>query len=341
MDLSSLNVLTNGEELKFWKRYQEYYMNERTNDLPCVGYKKLKQMLEKCKRDHPQSHQSHHCSVCDETFFPSLRSEMSAIVGYFKERAQKLLQLHLSSGFRKYFIWFKSNIQGHHLAMIEEGKELVTYAMINAIAMRKILKKYDKIHYSKQGQAFKSQAQSMHIDIFQSPWLRELMAFHINLTESNTETKDLPRLVEDCSVTFQGGRPSLTFLLYDSVKLEIDLTCSICLDSVFSVVSLTCGHIFCNVCACAAASVAIVDELKAANPKAKCPLCREEGVFRGAVHLHELNNLLSRRCPDYWKERLQAEKEERDRQAKVLESKLKERLAREHWETTCRAFRNI
>ncbi|MCL7047152.1 hypothetical protein MKW94_009314 [Papaver nudicaule] len=266
---------------------------------------------------------------------------MSAIVGYFNERAQNLLHLHLPSGFRKYYMWFKSNILGRRCAMIEEGKELVSYVMINAIAVRKILKKYDKIHYSKQGQAFKSRAQSMHIEILQSPWLRELMAFYINLKEINNEAGNLPSLVDDCSVTFKGGKPSLTFALFDSIKLEIDLTCSICLDPVFSVVSLTCGHIFCHRCACSASSVAIVDELKAASPKAKCPLCREEGVFRGAVHLHELNKLLSRSCPDYWKERLQAEIEERDRQAQVLKSKLEKRLARDHWETTCRVFRDI
>ncbi|RZR93560.1 hypothetical protein BHM03_00022110 [Ensete ventricosum] len=46
---------------------------------------------------------------------------------------------------------------------------------------------------------------------------------------------------------------------------------------------------------CSAASVTIVDGLKAADPKAKCPLCRQERVFDGALHLDELNILLSRR----------------------------------------------
>lgn len=48
-------------------------------------------------------------------------------------------------------------------------------------------------------------------------------------------------------------------------------------DTVFDPVSLTCGHIFCYICACSAASVSIVDGLKAAEPKEKCPLCREVG----------------------------------------------------------------
>jgi E3 ubiquitin-protein ligase BAH len=86
--------------------------------------------------------------VCDGTFFPSLLKEMSAVVGFFNERAQKLLELHLASGFRKYFIWIKGKLQKNHVTLIQEGKDLVTYALINAVAVRKILKKYDKVYLS-------------------------------------------------------------------------------------------------------------------------------------------------------------------------------------------------
>lgn len=91
--------------------------------------------------------------VCDGSFFPSLLKEMSDVVGCFNERAQKLLELHLASGFRKYVIWFKGKLHGNqnHVALIQEGKELVTYALINAIAIRKILKKYDKVRFDDPG----------------------------------------------------------------------------------------------------------------------------------------------------------------------------------------------
>lgn len=43
----------------------------------------------------------------------------------------------------------------------------------------------------------------------------------------------------------------------------------------FDPVALNCGHIFCYMCACNAASVTIVDGLQAASLKEKCALCRE------------------------------------------------------------------
>ncbi|XP_057535965.1 probable E3 ubiquitin-protein ligase BAH1-like 1 [Amaranthus tricolor] len=323
--------------MKFCKTYQEY-MRNLESEFPEVGLKKLKKILKNCRHDL-QSHNSsftddltpskcpHQCSVCDGTFFPSLLKEMSDVVGCFNDRAQKLLHVHLATGFKKYYVWCKG--KQNHVSLIQEGQDLVTYAMINAIAVRKILKKYDKIHYSKQGQAFKSQAQSMHIELLQSPWLCELMAFHINLRDKNSKTRKSAYLFEGCSLKFSDGKPSFTCELFDSVKVDLDLTCSICLDTVFDPVALTCGHIFCYMCACNAASVTIVEGLRAASSREKCPLCREAGVYDGSVHLDELNILLSRRYHEYWKERLLLERAERLKQAK------------EHWESQCRAIMGV
>lgn len=333
--------------MKFCKKYEEYMQGQNQKELPLpgVGFKKLKKILKKCRRDL-HSHDDHQmlnlhdphqisancphlCPVCDGTFFPSLLNEMSAVVGSFNERAQKLLELHLASGFRKCFMWFTDKLHGNHVALIQECKDLVMYAIFNAVAMRKILKKYDKIHYSKQGQAFKSQAQSMHLEILQSPWLCELMAFHINMRETKPQQRKASALFDGCSLVINEGKPSLHCELFDSIKLDIDLTCSVCLDIVFDPVALTCGHIYCYMCACKSASVTIVDGLKAADRKEKCPLCRNAGLYEGAVHLDELNILLSRSCPEYWEERLQAERVERIQQAK------------EHWESQCRAFMGV
>src|ERR1044072_107075 len=88
-----------------------------------------------------------------------------------------------------------------------------------------------QIHYSRQGQLFKSQLQSMHKEILQSPWLCELMAFHINSRETKEELRKAPALFDKCSLTFKDGKPSLTCELLGSIKVDIDLTCTICLVS--------------------------------------------------------------------------------------------------------------
>ncbi|XP_072147792.1 probable E3 ubiquitin-protein ligase BAH1-like 1 isoform X2 [Setaria viridis] len=237
--------------MKFAKKYATY-MKGMEAELPAVGLKRLKKMLKKCRSHDGAAAGSPaaadrcpgHCSVCDGSFFPSLLNEMSAVVGCFNAKAKKLLELHLASGFKKYAMWFTSKGDESHGKLIQQGKDLVTYAIINAVAMRKILKKYDK-------------------------------------------------------------------------------------DTVFDPVSLSCGHIFCYLCCCSAASVTIVDGLKSANHKSKCPLCRQQGVFPDAVHLDELNMLLSHSCPEYWEKRTQSERVERVR------------LAKEHWESQCRAFLGI
>jgi len=39
----------------------------------------------------------------------------------------------------------KGKSKKNHTTLIHEGRDLVTYALINAVAIRKILKKYDKV----------------------------------------------------------------------------------------------------------------------------------------------------------------------------------------------------
>ncbi|XP_054775992.1 probable E3 ubiquitin-protein ligase BAH1-like 1 isoform X1 [Prosopis cineraria] len=331
----------------YCKKYNEYMQSQQEKKLPEVDINKLKTILKTCRRDCPcrkgitgggeEEEEAlavpkctDRCPVCDgSSFFPSLLNGMSEVVAYFNDRARKLIELHRASSFKKYFLSFKTKLRGQqHIDHIQEGKDLVTYALITSTVIHKILEKYDKIHYSKQGQLFKSRAQSMHVEILRSPWLLELMAFHINLREAKSESmnKESHNSFDGYYLTFRDNKPSLTFEHFDSTKLDIELTCSICLDTVFDPVCLTCGHIFCYTCACSSASVAIVDGLKASNSAAKCPLCRVGGVYQGAVRLEELNILLGRSCQEYWEQRLQTERIERVKQIK------------EYWESQCRAF---
>ena len=63
------------------------------------------------------------CAVCDGTFFPELQKEMEDVVGWFNENAQKLLELHLASSFKKCLTWFKG----------KTSQDLVNYALQKAM----------------------------------------------------------------------------------------------------------------------------------------------------------------------------------------------------------------
>ncbi|GLJ44528.1 hypothetical protein SUGI_0934940 [Cryptomeria japonica] len=323
--------------MKFCKRYREY-MQGLQDQLPGVSFKKFKKVLKQCTViDHKQGGKRiasdaatssgelnndnnsrdgvgllircpnpTSCPICDQNFFPLLLAEMAAVVCYFNARAKQLLDLHLASGFQKFLKWMTGKFAGKQVAMIQEGNNL--------------------IHYSKQGREFRTHAQIMQMEILHSPLLNELIAFHTNLMN---DSNNLASVSGEWSLTFDGGKPSLSCILLDSLKIDIDLTCSICLETLFDPVSLKCGHMFCYSCACAAASVTIIEGLERANRTSKCPLCRQESVFTEAVRLVELNILLSKRCEEYWEQRLQRERIERLQQAK------------KHWEDQCRAFMGL
>nr|POE73127.1 putative e3 ubiquitin-protein ligase bah1-like [Quercus suber] len=79
----------------------------------------------------------------------------------------------------------------------------------------------------------------------------------------------------------------MTLKLPHLIKLEFDLTCAVCLDTVFNPYALSCGHLFCKSCACSSASVFLLEGLREASPESKCPICREVGVYTKAVHMLE------------------------------------------------------
>jgi hypothetical protein len=86
--------------------------------------------------------------------------------------------------------------------------------------------------------------------------------FHSPLAGSTSKTKSLAMNIFKCNAI----NKSLTYGLQLIGEKQ---------DTVFDPISLTCGHIYCYMCACSAASVNVVDGLKTAEATEKCPLCRE------------------------------------------------------------------
>ena len=78
-------------------------------------------------------------------FFSELMKEASDIAGCFSSRARHLLHLHVASGMQRYVLRIRQCFKNDQTAMIEEGRVLIEYIIMNAIAIRKILKKYDKV----------------------------------------------------------------------------------------------------------------------------------------------------------------------------------------------------
>ncbi|KAM7264412.1 hypothetical protein ACFE04_002095 [Oxalis oulophora] len=255
------------------------------------------------------------CPVCDQKFFSELKKEALDVSGFFSSRVRHLLDLHVGGGFRKYVLHLRQCFKHDQLDIVQEGQLLIEYVTMNSTAIRKILKKYDKVHHSVNGKNFREKMMAEHLELLKSPWLIELGAFYLNSNGIESgEFREFPGFVS-CD-DLSGSQPKMTLALPNSIKLEYDLTCAICLETVFNPYALSCGHLFCKLCACSAASVLIFQRIKTASPDSKCPVCREAGVYENAVHMHELDLLLKRECKDYWKERLTAEHAEMVKQSK-------------------------
>nr|KAJ0212904.1 hypothetical protein LSAT_V11C400224210 [Lactuca sativa] len=100
---------------------------------------------------------------------------------------------------------------------------------MNAIALRKILKKYKKLHNFVSGINFKSKLQAEHLEILQSPWLIELVAFYMNFSESNEMIYYELCSYFSCDLSVIISNFIFKLVLPDYVFLEYSLTCVVCL----------------------------------------------------------------------------------------------------------------
>lgn len=310
---------------------QEWFLDKCSN----VEYKQLKKVLKRCRHSRDEAEAKGSCSteeentdsalthfchcescpVCDQKFFSELINKSSEIAGHFSSRVRRLLHLHITNGVQGYVLRLRHCFKNDKELMAEQSRMLVEYVAMNAIAMRKILKKYDKVHSSINGRNFRTKMRAEHIELLQSPWLIELGALCINFNISNGS--DSGEFLNQFACDLTSDRPVMTLMISNSLKLEYSLTCAICLDTVFNSYALSCGHLFCKACACSAASVMIFEGLKAAGSDSRCPVCREAGVYANAVHMAELDLLLKNRSKDNWRERLHAERTESIKQSKM------------------------
>lgn len=84
--------------------------------------------------------------MCDQLFFSELMKEASEIAGCFNSRVRHLLHLLVATGIQRYIQCFRPCFKGDQQVLSEEGRILIEYVTMNAIAIRKILKKYDKVY---------------------------------------------------------------------------------------------------------------------------------------------------------------------------------------------------
>ncbi|KAF3581602.1 hypothetical protein DY000_02035599 [Brassica cretica] len=322
--------------MKFGETFTEYLHGEEEWFLEkCryVEYKKLKKVLKKCKTCNSKRSDDEHmissatslsdscqyqsCPWCDQMFFEELMKEASDIAGCFKSRVRHLLHLHVATGMQRYMMRLRRCFTDEKQALIHEGHILIQYITMNAIAIRKILKKYDKVHGSENGKNFTLKMRAERIELLHSPWLIELGAFYLNsgLDKVGNFKNSFGRI--SCE-NLNEDQPVMKLMLPNSIELEFDLVCAICLETVFNPYALKCGHIFCKACACSSASVMIFQGVKAAPQCSKCPICREVGVYAEAVHMIELHLLLKIRSKEYWKERMMGERSEMVKQSKMF-----------------------
>nr|GEV74373.1 probable E3 ubiquitin-protein ligase BAH1-like [Tanacetum cinerariifolium] len=217
----------------------------------------------------------HYCQRCD-WIFSELTTEASKMADIFSLRVQELVHLHFSPTLPRFLSCLFHCFKDDQEALPHKGLILIQFAVMNAIALRKILKKYDTVHNCGSGMNYKSKLQAKHLDIMQSPWFIELVALYMNVN---------------------GSQSLMSHGLFGQLTFDLNITneeSMMTLDIVFQPYALRCGHIFCKSCACLAARLLIIDGFKYASPESNCPVCRESGVYAKSVCMPEIGGLVAK-----------------------------------------------
>ncbi|GAQ79428.1 E3 ubiquitin ligase [Klebsormidium nitens] len=319
--------------------FRQYELNEDFASI-CISYKKLKQPLSQCRKRDPSIPppdifvcQSSHrpvralCTACDGGFWPILGKEVERVSKLFKDRAAFLLNKHGLSPLYKAAVkkrwwqmpWKKAPRPPQvetDAELAEQVRQLVDFAHVNALAVRKVCKKYDKVHRTGAGREYmqrvmrKEKGNSFLVD---RALLHELEALHSSLNiQSPQDEKIAHELSKRCSSFARQGVLCAGGVVGEETlpgPYPLELNCALCLDVLFDPVGLKCGHVFCRSCACMAARVDPnkPKALENAQPIRRCPMCRQAAVFNDAIPLAEVGALVKQRFPKEWQERKDAE----------------------------------
>lgn len=99
--------------------------------------------------------------------------------------------------------------------------------MVNSYLVDSIFSFLLQVHGSVNGENFKSRMHAEHIELLHSPWLIELGAFYLNST--GRDGCELDGVCGHFSCDLNMTEAVMTLVLPDSIKLDYDLNCAICL----------------------------------------------------------------------------------------------------------------
>lgn len=231
----------------------------------------------------------------EEEFFQLLEQEMQKVSSHFDKHARhlhnqytKLLELKKKKFscmkiFRKKKLAAK--LKEEPMQYEELAEKLCEYAAVNSVALRKILKKYDKATGLRTGQKYLNRCHKGNKEnctFLHSPLRPELsgMAWHLRAAPHCVPSnKEVTEQLGMCTV-------------------NEDLTCPVCFDVLHRAVALGCGHVFCESCAIKSGGVPDWLTLKDVKPERPCPLCRRTHVYPRSVHLRAVDDLVRHRFPE-------------------------------------------
>eukprot|EP00243_Klebsormidium_subtile_P004442 TRINITY_DN18422_c0_g1_i1.p1 TRINITY_DN18422_c0_g1~~TRINITY_DN18422_c0_g1_i1.p1 ORF type:complete len:353 (-),score=59.56 TRINITY_DN18422_c0_g1_i1:580-1638(-) len=325
--------------MKFGSQFQWFLQSQMSGEYRahCLQYKSLKKQLSACRKRDPSAPPPHgspsvwdsyrpvraHCDACDVHFWADVGKEVKDISAFFKKRAAFLLQEHgVSSMYEaqnRLFSCFlgggcrrRAQEQVVDAELGREARQLIQFAKANTMALRKILKKYDKLHRTGAGKEFMQRLLRREQDnsfLTQRFLLHELTALHSSLGEEKSSDAEIGQEQrQKCAELLEAVHFSATGAGSEAWlpgPYALDLYCSVCLEVFVDPVALKCGHVFCKSCACRVARIHPRNPkgLKVALKTACCAICRQADVYQKAVPLPEVAELVKNRFPEEWKER--------------------------------------